>query len=111
MNKCIQRRNTIAAGAVTNLMAGEEFEFLQEDCIMSFGLLCDVTGLTVDVILTDQLVARALVPALGTAGQMPVKPDHYPVTNVEGVQGDRVVIRVTNPTGGAIIVGWVFCCD
>jgi len=96
----IQKTNVLAAGAtVENSLSGSAFEFLRRNAIVSIGSVASAAGAFVTIQSGSDIVleeSEAVVKAT-----FPVVPDEMYYNDV-GVQGDRLVIRLRNPTGGAI---------
>ncbi len=98
----IMRAPSIAANAVNdNILAGSAFEYLNGRSIISIGLTADATGLVANVQIGSTVLVEES-PVEIRANEFPTIPDEM-YFNSAGVQGDRIVIRVRNTTGGAII--------
>jgi len=98
----IQREVSVAANAtVDNLIAGSAFEFARGNVLVSIGVTQAATGLQVTINSGSDVIAEEFAPAILT--RFPVIPDEMYYNDV-AVQGDRLVIRVRNTTGGALIV-------
>lgn len=96
----IQKLVVVAAGeTVENALAGSAFEFLRRPSLVSAGVTSQSTGTFVTVQSGSDIVLEES-PAL-VLGTFPVIPDQM-VYNDVGVVGDRLVIRLRNPTAGAI---------
>lgn len=99
----IQKRNTLTAGLVIdNVLAGDQYEFAPIRAIVEFGVVGSVTGLVMDILVGSRsVVTRMPVTLQRAANQFAVYPDEWPVR--AGVQqSERVIVRITNPTGGSI---------
>lgn len=97
----IQREVSIAAGAVNdNLIAGSAFEFARQNCAVSIGVSQAATGMFCTIQSGGDVIAEEFSPAILT--RYPIIPDEMYYNDVMA-QGDRLVIRVRNPTGGAVI--------
>jgi hypothetical protein len=92
--------SSIAAGAVNNnLVSGSAYEFARSRQIVSLGVVQSVTGMFCTIQSGADIVAEEFsLPILTT---YPIIPDNMYFTDVME-QGDRLVIRVRNPTAGAI---------
>lgn len=98
----IQRAETVGAGAtVQNTIAGSAYEFARARSVVSVGVTQAVTGMFVAIQSGSDIVAEEFEPFILTTP--PIIPDHMYYNDVMEV-GDRLVIRVRNPTGGGIIV-------
>ena len=96
----IQKETSIAAGAVSdNLLAGSAFEFLRQNSLVSIGLTQSATGMFATIQSGADIVVEEFSPAIAT--RYPIIPDEMYYADV-GAAGDRLVIRVRNPTGGAL---------
>ena len=97
-------RQSVAANAtVQNVLAGKIDEFLRMNSIVSLYAIAEAVGVNISlivggaVVLDDQeIVARA-------AGVSITKPDDL-VIQAGGLAGDRMILRLRNTTGAAIIV-------
>lgn len=99
----IQR--TIAIGeTVENIVAGRSIEFAADDSVMTLAAATTATGLTMSVRLTDEVIldTNSAVPFL-TGGQ-PVIPDQVVIGRQPVARGDHLIISVSNPTAGALVL-------
>lgn len=97
----IQKETSIAAGAVSdNLLAGSAFEFLRQNSLVSIGLTQAAAGMFATIQSGADIVVEEFSPSIAT--RYPIIPDEMYYSDV-GQAGDRLVIRVRNPTGGAVI--------
>lgn len=105
----IQQSATLAAGAVNdNLLQGSQFEFLPYDASLRFALNGSATGLVADVysgqdVLSEQMGINAL-------NRVPINPDDFLLSDVAAA-GERIKIRVRNPTAGALTVFFALMID
>jgi hypothetical protein len=98
----IQKEVSVAANAtVENLLSGSAFEFLRGNAIVSAGVTGAATGLVVTIQSGADIVLEESPVFIKT--QYPIIPDEMYYTDV-GVAGDRLVIRIRNTTGGALVV-------
>ncbi len=98
----IQIEASIAAGAVNNnIFSGSAFEFARRRQVMSMGLVQSATGMFATIQAGSDIIAEEFSPAIKTT--FPIIPDDMYYTDVME-PGDRLVARVRNPTGGALIV-------
>lgn len=98
----IQKEVSIPANAANeNILAGSSFEFLRSNSVVSIGLTGAATGLVANIQSGADIVLEESPLLVKTT--MPTIPDDMYYNDV-GVQGDRLVIRVRNTTGGALIV-------
>lgn len=98
----IQKEVSIAANSSNdNILSGSSFEFLRGNSIVSIGLTGAATGLVANIQAGSDIVLEESPLLVKTT--MPNIPDDMYYNDV-GVQGDRLVIRVRNTTGGALTV-------
>lgn len=97
----IQKETSVAAGAVNdNLLSGSAFEYMRSNGIVSAACVAAATGTFVTIQSGPDIVLEESAPMVLTT--MPIIPDHF-FYNWGAAQGDRLVMRVRNPTGGAVI--------
>lgn len=97
--KIIQREVAVAAGAVNdNAFTGSAFEF-PPTSLVQLGVVASATGTFITVQAGGTVVMEESPPAVKTT--FPVIPDEFYYT-FAAVTGDRLVLRLRNPTGGAI---------
>lgn len=98
---------SIGAGAtVTNLLAGQTFEFLKNLSRVDVGLVSDnaLGEVVADIQFGPEIQAEQVpVGAQSVAGALPRIPDDIVVSDAAAA-GDRLVIRVRNTAAGAAIV-------
>lgn len=98
----IQRAESVAAGAtVQNTIAGSAYEFARNRSVISVGVTQSATGMFVAIQSGSDIVAEEFEPFILTTP--PIIPDHMYYNDVMEM-GDRLVIRVRNPTGGALTI-------
>jgi hypothetical protein len=98
----IQKEISVGAGAtVENALAGSAFEFLRRNAIVSIGVTAAATGTFLTIQSGADIVLEESPTHVKTS--FPVIPDDMYYNDV-GVMGDRLVVRLRNPTGGAIIM-------
>lgn len=98
----IQVETAVAAGAVnTNLVAGSAFEFARGRQVVSMGWLQSATGGFMVLQAGSDVIAEEFSPGIAT--RYPIIPDEMYYTDVME-NGDRLVARYRNPTGGALTV-------
>lgn len=97
----IQKTTTVGAGAtVENVLSGSAFEFLRRNAIVSMGVVCDTAGAFITIQSGSDIVLEESQAAVKAT--FPVIPDEMYYNDV-GVTGDRLVIRLRNPTAGAVV--------
>lgn len=96
-----QRSFSVAANDVNdNLVAGSQWEFLQADSAITFGIVGDANAsdLRVDVYSGSDTLAEDMEPS--AANRMPIFPDDFTLQDV-ALAGDRIKVRVRNLAGAA----------
>jgi hypothetical protein len=74
---------------------------MRAPAIVSIGVLASATGSFITVQLGPTILLEESPPAVNTV--MPKIPDDFTFTGA-AAPGDRLVLRVRNPTGGAITI-------
>lgn len=96
----IQREVSIAAGAVNdNVFAGSAFEFARQNQVVSIGVSQSATGMFATITSGGDVIAEEFSPAILT--RFPIIPDEMYYNDVMS-PGDRLVLRIRNPTAGAL---------
>lgn len=96
----MQKEVSVAAGeTIENALSGSAFEFLRRNAIVSIGVTTATTGTFVTIQSGADIVLEESPCAVKTT--FPIIPDDMYYNDV-GVMGDRLVVRLRNPTGGAI---------
>lgn len=98
----IMVETSIGAGAVNNnVVSGSAFEFARTRQVVSMGFVQSATGMFATIQAGPDIVVEEFsLPILTT---YPIIPDNMYFTDVMET-GDRLVVRVRNPTGGALTV-------
>ena len=89
-----------AAGVVPNIFAGSAFEFARKRSVVSVGVTQAATGCFATLQAGPDIIAEEFEPPIATI--YPIIPDEMYFTDVME-PGDRLVLRIRNPTAGAII--------
>ena len=96
----IQVNTSVAAGAVnSNIVAGSAFEFARTRQLVSIGIAQAATGMFATIQAGSDVIAEEFAPTIKTT--YPIIPDEMYYTDVME-PGDRLVIRVRNPSAAAI---------
>jgi len=110
----------VAAGAVNpNVVAGSAFEFARVQSVYSIGIFAGINGMFCTIQGGSDIIAEEFpIPVSGiaannpsgaamtTTSQFPVIPDSMFFHDVLN-PGDRLVMRVRNPTAGSGTVAFV----
>lgn len=97
----IQKEVTVPAnGAIENALAGSAFEFLRQNAVVSMGVTAAATGVVVNIQSGADVILEETDAYIKT--NFPTIPDEMYYNDV-GVQGDRLVVRLRNTTGGNIV--------
>ena len=95
----IQKKVTIAANTtVSNVLAGDPWEFLSYDAQVQFGFNQSATGLEVSLHTGHDQLADSIEPLISAT--YPNNDEMDLVDLVGG--GERMVMKVTNTTGGGL---------
>lgn len=97
----IQTTDTVATTVtLENALAGSAFEFARTNQLVSIGVVCDTAGCFATITNgADILLEESEVAVKST---YPVIPDEMYYNDV-ATQGDRLVIRLRNPTVGNVV--------
>jgi len=91
----------LTATVNNNLVSGSAFEFARQRQVVSLGVVQSATGMFATIQAGSDIIAEEfMLPILTT---YPIIPDNMYFTDVMEA-GDRLVIRVRNPTGGTLTV-------
>ena len=97
----IQKTTSVGAGAtVENVLSGSAFEFARTNQLVSIGVVCAAAGCFVTITNGSDILLEESEAAVKAT--YPVIPDEMYYNDV-ATQGDRLVIRLRNPTGGALV--------
>lgn len=98
----IQKEISVPAnGTVENALAGSAFEFLRRPSVVSMGVTAAVTGTVTTIQSGPDVILEESPPMVQTT--FPRIPDEM-AYNFAGVQGDRLLVRLRNTTGAAVIM-------
>ena len=97
----IQKEISVPANGTTdNALSGSAFEFLRRNAIVSIGVTAAATGVQVNIQSGADIIVEESAAAIKTT--YPIIPDDMYYNDV-GAFGDRLVVRLRNTTGAAII--------
>lgn len=89
----------LTATVNNNLVSGSAFEFARQRQVVSLGVVQSATGMFCTIQAGADIIAEEFsLPILTT---YPIIPDNMYFTDIME-PGDRLVIRVRNPTGGTL---------
>jgi hypothetical protein len=98
----IQKEVSVGIGeTVENVLSGSAFEFLRRNAVVSIGVTAAATGTFTTVQSGSDIVLEESPTFVKAA--FPIIPDEMFYNDV-GVMGDRLVVRLRNPTGGAVVM-------
>lgn len=105
----ISRTDTIALNARSlNVLAGEQFEFLGDNTIVTLSASAAAVGIAADMNIGGVAVlANAVVP---DTNRFPVKPDDT-MESIGGTAGSRLFLTYLNTTGAPINVNTLVNLD
>lgn len=96
----IMIETALAAGASNNnLVSGSAFEFARGRQVVSLGLAQSATGMFATIQAGADIIVEEFSPPILT--RYPIIPDEMYFTDVME-NGDRLVVRMRNPTGGSL---------
>jgi hypothetical protein len=96
------RRSVAANTTVDNVLAGKIDEFLKMNSVVQLYANAEAVGLNVSLIVGSQVIVDDQEVANRAAGVAIVKPDDF-IISTGGLAGDRMILRLRNTTGAAII--------
>ena len=97
------RRSVAANATVDNVLAGKIDEFLRENSIVTLYAAAEAVGVNVSLIVGNEVTLDDQEVTNRAAGAAITIPDDFIVTG-GGLAGDRMILRLRNTTGVAIIV-------
>lgn len=89
-----------ATSQVDNLVSGSAFEFARVRQVVSIGVVCAATGTFTTIQAGPDIIAEEFATPIKTT--YPIIPDDMYFTDLMEL-GDRLVIKVRNTTGGALV--------
>lgn len=97
------RRSVAANATVDNVLAGKIDEFLKMNSLVRLFACAEAVGLNISLIVGNQIILDDQEVPARAAGVSITKPDDF-VIEAGGLAGDRMILRLRNTTGAAIIV-------
>jgi len=83
-----------------NIIAGNQFEFLDIQSLLDFGFAASAIGLEISVFLNTRTIMNAAIPLIKATS--PIFPDDFLLQGVPALEGERIIVSVTNTTAGAL---------
>lgn len=96
------RRSVAANSTVDNVLSGKIDEFLKLNSAVRLYANAEAVGLNVSLIVGNQVVLDDQEVPARAAGTSITKPDDF-IVDTGGLAGDRMILRLRNTTGAAII--------
>lgn len=96
----IQKETSVGAGASVAMFSGSAFEFARTRMVASVGVSAAATGTFFTLTSGADVIVEESAPVVAT--RFPIIPDEMYYNDVLE-PGDRLVLTIRNPTGGAII--------
>jgi hypothetical protein len=94
-------RQSVAANAVVqNALSGKTNEFITAPSIIRFGATAAAIGAFLTILVGNEVICED--QELNSQNRMPVDPDDFNY-EASGMPGDRIVVKLRNSTGAAII--------
>lgn len=97
------RRSVAANATVDNVLAGKIDEFLREKSIVRLYALAEAVGANVSLIVGNEVIFDDQEIPARAVGTTITVPDDFVVEGA-GLAGDRLILRLRNTTGAAIVV-------
>jgi hypothetical protein len=91
---------SLAAGAETYPLQGRQIEIAPFSGYLEIAVEGSAAGLRYDVMVGGRQIALGI--AAGARNALPVVPTDLSVTDEEVIAGERITLRITNPTAGAL---------
>ncbi|MEE8607589.1 MAG: hypothetical protein V3S55_08295 [Nitrospiraceae bacterium] len=94
-------RSVAANTTVANVLAGKSQEFITEDSIVRAAIVAAAVGMFATILIGEEVILED--QEVSGANRFPTDPDDF---NYEGagVPGERIVLKLRNSTGAAIVV-------
>lgn len=93
---------SIAAGATSTPLVGDQFEILKAAYFVEFGMCAEATGVVATVYSGPDLLMQEGPVNIRAAGVPPTYPDDFVLNDAAGPL-DRLSVLFRNTSGGAII--------
>lgn len=97
-------RSVAANATVANAFSGKTQEFLTQPSVLQFAIVASAVGMFATILIGDTVIVED--QEVSGANRYPTFPDDF-LYQGAGLQGDRIVVKLRNSTGGAITVNSV----
>jgi len=94
------RQSVAANTTIANALTGKSLEFLQGPSAIEFGVNAAAVGLFYTILIGTEVIVED--QEANSQNRLPIYPDDF-LANGVGIQGNRLVIKLRNSTGAAII--------
>jgi len=96
---------SVAANSTsTNVLRGEQFEFLSRNMGISLRAAAAATGISLNFLVGGVSIAQGALVA--PTNRTPILPDDF-LLSVGGLRGERMFLTFANSTVGAIVVNFM----
>ncbi len=100
MGVMTDRQSVAANASIPNVMSGKSQEFITEASRVRFSVVGAAIGLFCTCLVGDEVVVED--QEVSSANRSPLVPDDL-LADAGGLPGDRVVVKLRNSTGAAIV--------
>lgn len=93
---------SVAANTITaNIVAGKVFEFVQRPSIVRFYIVSAAVAVLADVLVGNESYVQG--EEVSAANRFPIRNEDL-LIEMGALPGERIVVRLNNTTGAAIVV-------
>ncbi len=100
MSVMTDRQSVVANTVVANALSGKSNEFITETSRVRFSVVASAIGMFCTCLVGDEVVVED--QEVSAANRSPLVPDDL-LADAGGLPGDRVVVKLRNSTGGALV--------
>jgi len=100
MSLLTDRQSVAANASVANAFTGKSLEFVQQPSVLEFAIIAAAVGLFYTVLIGTEVIVEDQEAA--ATNRFGVYPDDFVVQGA-GLPGNRLVVKLRNSTGAAII--------
>lgn len=97
------RRSVALNATVDNVLTGKIDEFLRENSVVTLYAVAEAVGVNVSLIIGNEVVFDDQEITTRAVGASIIVPDDF-IVQGGGLAGDRMIVRLRNTTGAAIVV-------